>query len=367
MKIGILTYHRAENYGALLQAYGLRTYLLQQGFDVSFVDYWPEYHEKYFQIVSKRKLKKGSLKSRLRYLLQTLLWYIPKKRRKIRLQSFMKEQLGLPSKAKYTSGNDRCDEFDLVLYGSDQIWRKQKHSGHKGFDFWYFGSDNVIARKVAFAASMGVIETTPEEDRQLKPYFERFDSLAVREASLKEYLAQLGFNATVVLDPVFLLDKEDWRKLYATGKIASRPKGKYILYYNLLSNAESTAFANKLSRKTQLPVIEISKQFGVRLFKRRYNHTASVQTFLSLIDHAEYVVSNSFHGVAFSILFEKQFFAIGMGTKANRVRSLLSALDISDRYLDDKMIPQTAIDYNNVGNRLEVLRNDTVLFLQKLV
>lgn len=365
MKIGILTYHRAENYGALLQAYALRTYLQQQGYEASFVDYWPKYHESYFRVFSLAKLKKGSLKAKVKYLNENLAWGMVKKRRKRHLQSFMEEQLGLPEQAKYSSSQAICNEFDVVVYGSDQIWRKQNLPGHKGFDFWYFGSDNVVAKKISYAGSMGTINTTPDEDEQLKPYFAKFDALAVRESPLKDYLAKLGFDSTVVLDPVFLLDKEDWRKLYSTTK--PKQKGKYILYYNLLSNAESTKFANGLSQKTNLPIIEISKKFGLKEMGGRYNHTATVQDFLLLIDNAEYVVSNSFHGVALSVIFGKQFFAVGMGERANRVQSLLASLSIEDRYVesDANMIKliSCSIDYSAVRLKIDDIRSDSMDYL----
>ena len=363
MKVGILTYHRAENYGALLQAYGLRTYLQQQGYEVSFVDYWPKYHKDYFRIFSINQFKRIGVAAKAKYLFGAIANGGMKWRRKHNLQSFMKNQLGLSEEIKYSSNKVVCSEYDVVVYGSDQIWRKQNLPGCKSFDFWYFGSDNVAAKKISYAGSMGTINTTPEEDEQLKPYFEKFSALAVREAPLQDYLANMGLQSTVVLDPVFLLKKEDWRKLYSAAN--PKQKGKYILYYNLLSNAESTMFANKLSRATQLPIVEISKKYGIKQLGSRYNHTASVQEFLSLIDHAEYVVSNSFHGVAFSIIFEKQFYAVGMGEKANRVLSLLSTLEISERYVSNGDIPNTSIDYGNVRERIGKHRDGSEDYLKK--
>ncbi len=365
-KIGILTYHRAENYGALLQAYGLRTYLRQQGFDVSFVDYWPSYHDSYFNIFSLNRFKKSGVKAKIQYLFETVVFYGLKRRRKRNLQSFMKNQLGLPEEIKYSSNKAVCNEFDVVVYGSDQIWRKQNLPGCKGYDFWYFGSDNVTAKKISYAGSMGAINTTPEEDEQLKPYFERFAALAVREAPLKDYLAKMGLNSTVVLDPVFLLNKEDWRKMYSSSKSALRPKDKYILYYNLLSSTESTSFANQLANRTGFPIIEISKKYGIKQLGGRYNHTATVGMFLQLIDNAEYVVSNSFHGVAFSLIFQKQFFAVGMGEKANRVVSLLQSAGIPERYVRDagaSTLLIKPIDYQIVDNQLQSIINKSIYYL----
>lgn len=364
-KIGILTYHRAENYGALLQAYGMSTFLKKQGYDVSFVDYWPNYHEDYFRIFSLAEFKRIGLKAKLQYLIQLFLGGVVRKRRKRKLQSFMKEHLGLPQGIKYSSKNAVCNEYDVVVYGSDQIWRKQNMPGCKDYDMWYFGSDNIIAKKIAYAGSMGTIQTTPQEDERLKPYFKKFSTLSVRETPLKDYLANMGLPSTAVLDPVFLLDKKDWRDLCSSNK--PKQKDGYILFYNLLNNAESTAFVEKLSRETNLPIKEITKQFMKSQFSRRYIYTASVQEFLSLVDNAAYVVSNSFHGVAMSVIFEKQFYAIGMGEKANRVESLLSSLEIGDRYLMSGDAPKTYIDYNSVNDRIAILKKGSVEYLKNAI
>lgn len=353
MKIGILTYHRAENYGALLQAYALFTYLRSRGHDVSFVDYWPKYHENYFKILSLKNLMRGSLLSKLLCLYNGTIWAIPRLRRKRVMQSFMNEQLGLLKQARYTTSDFCCSEYDVVVYGSDQIWRKQNLPGHKGFDYIYFASDNIVAKKISYAGSMGTINTTSEEDELLKQYYAKFSAISVRETPLRDYLYKLGFNTTVVLDPVFLLKPENWRSLYSSSQ---KKFPEHILFYNLLNNKQSRKIAEKLSAKTKLPIVEITKKYGIMQCGNRYNHDASVQEFLSLIDSASYIVSNSFHGVAFSIIFEKQFFATGMGARANRVLSLLKAFGIENRYIDDlKDIPNT-IDYGTLKTGIEILR-----------
>ena len=136
MKIGILTYHRAENYGALLQAYALMSYLKSLGHDVSFVDYWPNYHKRYFELFSWKKFMEGSIREKLVLLYYLFFWNSMRKKRKKNLQAFMYEELGLLPKVKYYSDSDVVREFDVVFYGSDQIWRKQKMKSHR-FPFVY--------------------------------------------------------------------------------------------------------------------------------------------------------------------------------------------------------------------------------------
>lgn len=363
MKIGILTYHRAENYGALLQAYATKTYLGSLGHEVSFVDYWPQYHIDYFKLFSWRRFLAGSIQTKLAMLTGITVWGIPRYCRKRQLQRFMQQHLGLSPKPQYTHVGDKTERYDAVIYGSDQIWRKQ-HLGGVEFDDWYFGSDNVQSgRKIAYAASMGKQETTEKDDDYVKRMMQNFSHIAVRETSLQDYLYQLDVPSAVVADPVFLLTKEQWLQL-------AQPTGKrkdYILFYNLLNTSESTRFAKALSKQTGLPVIEVTKRLSLLHIGGNYVRTASVEQFLGLLSGARYVVSNSFHGVAFSLIFGKQFWAAGMGEKAGRVTSLLASVGIGQRYVETAFQPallKDTVNYENVSVLLKTLVTSSEKYLK---
>lgn len=370
MKIGILTYHRAENYGALLQAYALKTYLTGLGHDVDFVDYWPDYHRRFFELFSWKKFRESSLKGKMVLLYYTLFWHQTRRRRQQNLQAFMHEALGLPLEARYHNDDDVVKEFDVVFYGSDQIWRRQRMPSHPSFDFWYFGSGNVQARKIAYAASMGTIDVKADEKEVLKRHLLGFEAISVREDSLKEWLASVGIQAQLVCDPVFLLGKEAWRRL--ANKASELPAYQhYILVYNLLGQTSTVNFAEQLSKEKNLPIVEVNKKyvpFCWRGFaipsRRRYCRTARVEDFLSLLAHADYVVSNSFHGVALSLIFQKQFFAVGMGQRAGRVTSLLNSLRIPERYTD-VWRNVASIDYTVVTPLLSDMAVSSTAFIQK--
>jgi Polysaccharide pyruvyl transferase. len=339
MKIGILTYHRAENYGALLQAYAMKTYLQSLGHDVSFVDYWPKYHSDYFSLFSWSRFMKAPIKGKILILMNVTVWLLPRYIRKKKLQMFMYEKLGIPALPLYTDMKSITNRYDVVVYGSDQIWRKQNLGG-VGFDSWYFGSENVVAtKKIVYAGSMGTIDTTAEDDSYIKKMMNNFNSISVREQDLKLYLQRLDFESSLVVDPVFLLSAEQWRNV----AVKSKQKGNYILFYNLLLTPESSRFAEKLSAKKNLPIVEITKTMPISRLGGKFVTTTSVPEFLGLIDGAEYVISNSFHGVAFSIIFNKQFYAIGMRNKANRVISLLRSLGMESRYIKDDRLDDISI------------------------
>ena len=362
MKIGILTYHRAENYGALLQAYALRTYLAGLGHDVDFVDYWPDYHRRYFELFSWRKFRESNLRGKMVLLYYSLFWHQARRRRQQNLQAFMHEALGLPVETIYHNNDDVIKEFDVVFYGSDQIWRRQRMPSHPGFDFWYFGSDNVQARKIAYAASMGTIDVKADEKEVLRQHLLKFEAISVREASLKEWLTSLGIQAQIVCDPVFLLGKEAWRRL--ANKASEQPVyQRYILVYNLLGQTSTVNFAERLSKEKNLPIVEVNKKYVPFTSGRRYCRTAQVEDFVSLVAHADYVVSNSFHGVALSLIFQKQFFAVGMGSRAGRVTSLLDSLRIPGRYTDVwRHVPP--IDYTVVTPLLSDMARSSSAFIQ---
>lgn len=361
MKIGILTYHRAENYGAMLQAYALKVYLQTLGHEVSFVDYWPKYHYDYFRLFPWEQLKARNLFSRIGYVVKLVFWVIPRYMRKRRFQKFMHARLHISSEIKYVS-EDTTEQYDVVVYGSDQIWRKQNLGG-VGFDGWYFGTENVCAsKKVAYAGSMGTLQLTDDDTDYIKQMMKNFHSLSVREKDLQLLLSNLNISAALVIDPVFMLSKSHWEELSNNSHVK---KGKYILFYHLLDTPESTCFAEKLSRQSGLPIREVTKIMSFKHIGSRYIYSASVEDFLSLIREAEYVVSNSFHGVAMSIIFEKQFFAVGMGKRANRVVSLLDSLGISDRYIDGDIGSfNKSIDYVKVASSLEILRRNSVQYLE---
>ena len=361
MRIGILTFHRAENYGALLQAYALKTYLEYLGNNVEFVDYWPKYHSEFYSLFSYNAFRKCNIKGKLYYLFVYVIRFFSKILRKKRLQRFMHHHLGLSKYPLYTDSACKTERYDVVIYGSDQIWRKH-HLGGVEFDSWYFGSDNIIAdNKIVYAGSMGNINNTSEDDDFLKKMMNNFDSISVRERDLQDYLGKLNVCSTFVNDPVFLLSKDEWLKI----EEKPRNKGKYILFYNLLLTKESEKFAIELSKKTGMPLYEINykslfPRHGVNLVR-----SASIEQFVGLINNAEFVVSNSFHGVALSLILEKQFLAVGFGERSNRVVSLLNRLDIIDHYSEFGVenLDFRPINYQDVRKRIEVFVRQSVDYL----
>ena len=352
MKIGILTFHRALNYGAFLQAYATKSFLCGKGYDVEMVDYWPKAHADY---VNRRRLIATSAIGMLKQIIFLALCTPLYQKRIQKMERLRSQYFGIGSKPLYERGEELSrTNYDVVVYGSDQIWWNHAvYSSKIEFDktYWgYFLPEKT--KRIAYAPSMGIIDIREEDKPFIREALAQFSSLSTRETSLREALLPFtDKEITTVLDPVFLQEKAFWEKLVQARKIQER----YLLYYSLIPTKESYQRASKLAEEKGLRFIEIAAH--VRQFHKSPNliQTADAIEFLSLIYHADYVVSTSFHGTAFSIIFEKQFCTIGQGKLSGRVLSLLGQLGIPERYTNDPL-QLGEIDYEPIREKLGKLQ-----------
>lgn len=345
MKVGILTFHRSQNYGALLQAYGLQTFLEGLGHKVSMVDYWPDYHKDMYRVFSWSIFKRMSFLAKVRYLIYSVGTFYRTIKRQKSTNDFIVEYLHVSTEKK----------FDAVIYGSDQIWRKYFKNDWGDFNPVYWGNQYVDAPlKIAYAASMGEIIVENGKDRNfIIKHLSNFDAISIREKDLVEYFEkEFGEKYQLVCDPVFLLNREQWEKMVNHKQI---PPQKYILYYRLQNLKYTDDIVKELSNKTGYSVIETRGYVPLFHYSQRYKFTISAQEFVSLVSGAEYIVTSAFHGIAMSIIFNKQFYYASQKKQANRVDSLLSKLGINDRTINTSSFFKeqlNSIDYNSVNLKL---------------
>lgn len=352
MKIGILTFHRALNYGAFLQAYATKSFLSSKGYDVEMVDYWPKAHADY---VNRRRLTAntwiGKLKQFIFHALNTPLFL----KRRHKMNQLRRQYFGVGSTPLYKTGEELSQtNYDVVVYGSDQIWWNHAvYSSKIEYDKTYWGyylPDKT--KRIAYAPSMGIIDIREEDKDFIRKSLKNFNRLSTRETSLREALLPYTDKEIVtVLDPVFLPEKDFWTQQVLPRHI----KEPYLLYYSLIPSKESYSHAVQLAKAKGLKFVEVAAK--VRSFRPSPDliQTADAIEFLSLIYHADYVVSTSFHGTAFSIIFEKQFCTIGQGKLSGRVLSLLGQLGIPERYTNDPL-QLGEIDYEPIREKLGKLQ-----------
>lgn len=350
MKIGILTFHRAINYGAFLQAFALKHYLESLGHEVEMVDYWPEGHADAYSLFPHLE-KYRSILGKFKELISSALRYARAKKRRDGMQRLVSHYFGLSNIPCYVTPNSlRQVSYDCIVYGSDQIWWKSDMPAYQGFDPVYWGEYIPASiKKIAYAPSMGVIDLDQEDKARIKRWLCNFAALSVRESGLYEAIHDLtDRDIPVVLDPVFLLSKDEWSKYCHPVN-----REKYILYYSLLPSREGDILVKKLKHQWGYNVVEITGSVSVKKIGTRYVQTADAFDFISLFKDAEFVVTSSFHGTAFSIIFEKQFYAIGFGKRVGRVQSLLFQLGIDNRLIRDvNCLPQEKIEYDRTNIRL---------------
>ena len=352
MKIGILTFHRALNYGAFLQAYATKSFLNANGYNAEIVDYWPEEHARY---VNWRKLTAPSLIGKLKQFVFYTLSLPLFLKRKTRMAQLRRQYLGISGRPTYSRGEGlRQTDYDIVVYGSDQIWWNHAvYSSEIAFDKTYWGYYlPAKTKRIAYAPSMGIIDIREQDKAFIREALQNFTALSTRETTLHDALRPYTDKEIVtVLDPVFLPKKEFWIRLVKERRI----KEPYLLYYSLIPTVEARAYAEDVARQKGLRLVEIAARIHNFHTSHDIIQTADAIDFLSLIYHADYVVSTSFHGTAFSLIFEKEFCVVGLGKQSGRVVSLLTQLGIDERYTDQPNL-LGRIDYKAVSERLAKLQ-----------
>lgn len=356
MKIGILTYHRSHNYGALLQAIATRIVLEKMGHKAYYVDYWPGYHKRMYVLFNIREVIRKNLISSARYIYNFIRTYNIKKERRRKMNLFISRYIEPYCKPMSA-------EFDILLYGSDQIWRKQPEG--IGYNPVYFGVHNIKTKKhVSYAASMGILPTTDQDKLYIKKLVSNIDSISVREQDLAQLLQSLNFkDVNVSLDPTLLIHAEQWLSIF---NIKNSSDNKYVLYYCLQPNAFSIQEIESFAKKRNLSLKVIITDYKEKE-SEKYISTSAPDKFIELFSNAEFVFTSSFHGLVFSIIFNKPFYA-SFQNNSGRAQSLLEYLGLSSYLLP----PQSKIDenysniiYKEVNAKLDILRNNSLKYLQR--
>lgn len=260
--------------------------------------------------------------------------------------------------------------YDAFLCGSDQLWLPNNLGSH--FYTLEFAPDN--KPKIAYATSFGVSRIPDGQKKATAKYLNRFQNLSTREIAGQKIIKELtGKTAQVVCDPTLLFDAKGWEQMLPKKKVVEEP---YVFCYFLGTNEEHRAAANEFKKKTGLKIVtcpyldnfvETDQNFGdIQLFDM------DAADFVNLIRHAEYILTDSFHGSVFSILNHKKFmtfnrFNAGANSRNSRIDSLCTLLGLSERrYNGDIMNVEKDIDYRAVEEKLEKLRADSIKYLKQL-
>ena len=296
MKICIITCQNAVNHGARLQCYALVHWLQKQGHDVEVIDYRPA----------------CSLDAKLLYWpgLSIKRWaklflYYPSRKRNIErrkyFDGFSHKFLPLTNHVYYSIDELRKNppSADLYIAGSDQIWNTTFSNGTDPAYYLDFGPDEI--RRESFAASFATEQIKPGTESFVKENLKRFDKITVREQSALKILESLGVEGTLQEDPVFLLSASEWDEI-ADGVGAGE---KYVLVYDFYLGDDIKKEAQKIAKEKGLKIYSICNS-NLPYADKNFVF-AGPETFVSLIKNASFVVSNSFHGTAFAMVYGVPF------------------------------------------------------------
>lgn len=362
-KIGILTYHRVFNFGSLLQTYALQNYLEQKNCDVEVIDYYP------YRLQKKELLFHVNPKWR-RPFWKLLVHLIPAVVTRLMgyhmMDTFLHKYINLTAK-QYETPEDLIKDTpyeDIYLNGSDQIWNVETANGEVDRVFFMdFLDDN--STRAAYAGSFGKDAFSDESLKEIKRYLQKYSAVSVREKSGIPILEKIGINdGCWVLDPTFLLRPADWEKIAEKIKLPD----KYLLVYNLNRNPKIPEVAIKIAAKKNLKIVNLAQ--SLTLIKGAKNILyPTPNTFITMFKNAEYVVTDSFHGTAFSINFERQFVCLPAPRFNSRLESVLGLINESDRLLltDDISVADRKIDYTVVTRIIEEERKFADQFIDKVI
>lgn len=364
-KVGIITLHRVVNYGSVLQTYALQEKIKELGYESEVIDYFPERLTKLGML---KRIKNKGEKYRKSFLIRNLARIIIFPSYIIRFNtffSFLNKYINMSKKTYKNEESINQENFDYDIYctGSDQVWNSDWNEKIDHPYFLTFAPDN--KRKIAYAASFGKKELDKNEIEETRNMLKRYDAISVREKSGVDIVKKLGTdNVTNVVDPTLLLLGNDWRKI-SSNRYNNK---KYILVYNLNRNKKIDNYAKKLSNKTGLKIIYLSYQLHEFYKKGKMVCNPKVEDFISLIDNASYVISDSFHATAFSLNLNTQFIIVYPEKFSTRLQSILELLNLENRVAKDEndlSIIENEINYKKVNENMNTMRYESVDWFNK--
>ena len=349
-KVGIITVHKNVNYGANLQAFASCRFISNLGYDAKMIDYTLPDHEKSAHLFSwlkqsYRGAKSLSIKGKIKLIIALGLSVPWKRKRLSNFYKFRKNYIPMTKECKDLREISNLG-LDMVVCGSDQIWNPDITCGINPI---FFGNALGVKTRIAYAPSVGKEKLTDLSEKKIIDQIESMDYLSSREENTSKYLSSIsGKEFQTVCDPVFLLDREEFDRVSSKRKI----KGDYVLLYSIVSNAEMTKVALDYANRHGLKLVEICAQKD-RDAKHTQMTTYGPSEFLSAFKYAKTIFTNSFHGTAFSIIFQKDFYIFDNKAGGSRITNLLGKAGLTDRLILSPVEEDfSPIDYDFAGKQL---------------
>lgn len=366
-KIDVITLHRIVNYGSVLQAYATQYILQKLGCNVEFIDYYPE-RMHMVGMLKRIKNKSNILKKNILVRMIARIIILPSYIKRFWVfKIFINKHLKMTQKTYHNEEELEKDipYADFYCTGSDQVWNSGWNEKIDEPFFLSFVPKNKTC--FSYAASFGKSKLDDWEKFRTKELLGKYKHLAMRESSGVQILNNLGIKDGInVLDPTLLLTRDDWNSL-----ISDKYKNKkYIFMYNINRNKKLDEYAKKLSKQKNLPVITVSYNFHDCFKFGKVKVNPKVEDFLSLIDNAKYILTDSFHCTAFSINFNKNLLISYPEKYSTRLASIVEIAGVTNRVINDYndlTICERKIDFNYVNKQLEKERDKSIRYIKMCI
>ena len=362
MKIGFVTTHQYQNFGTFLQCFALQKILQILGHDTEIIDYRREEFKR--STVEEARITIGDFrKNPMSYISNIPAWFLLHERRTL-FDKFAKDNFKISQQSWKTSDDLKLNppQYDLYMSGSDQIWNPAICGFIEPY-FLTFAPKNSL--KVSYASSIGLSHLSKIEMEQISIMLSTYKFLSCREKTGCKLLADCGYTKVEhVLDPTLLLDISIWDAMANKSKIN---KTNYNLCYFLTETSEKRAQAKELLSDAKIENLTTDFRYSKEAIL-----AAGPYEFLSLIRNAKTIVTDSFHGMLFSILFCKDFYMLpshqttDYNHQNSRIIDMLSSLGLSSRWCPISKANISPIDYTIIKNKINILRLHSIEYLQKV-
>jgi len=366
MKVAVITLKDSPNYGGILQAYALQKAIIRLGHECDLIDYMNADFRKKFTFFGKPPR------------MNTLYWIYKKVQYPLMVQMMKKmmpfyHHMNVTRHFEYKEDlRELNKDYDAFVTGSDQVWACDLNCYDDSYFLSFANSDKL---KFSYAASFGrTLNMMKDSEKEfIKGKLDDFNYISLREAPTGEgniVSALCGrSDSTTVLDPTLLLNKEEWLKVAKT-----TTKKPYVLCYLMQScrnDREALRYAKKIAKERECKIVKICRGLTSLLWGETL-YIPTVEEWIGLFVNADYIVTNSFHGVAFSANFNRNFTAFVEGKlsegRNSRIYNICNYLGLLHRVKQvgiQEDIDQSPIDYNEVNIKLDSLRSESENFLKK--
>ncbi|MDE5973085.1 MAG: polysaccharide pyruvyl transferase family protein [Eubacterium sp.] len=364
--IGLLTFYWADDFGAMLQCFALKEHLNTYEKTVV-IPYFPKELRSRYSVLHRESWQ--SVRSKIAEMVKPPTVFNTINRR-IKMADFRKQYFRDTNKTiAFSSEIPQCfSDIDTYVVGSDQVWNPDITEGFQDGYFCTFKNNTKKGtRFVSYAASIGMDVLNADCNEYLRRNLQNFDEISVREEGSIKYLSQFCEKEPLcVLDPVFLLSRSQWEE-----QIKSKPKHneKYIFVYCAEENKQLIRYAKRLANEKGLKIYVCDNMFRQWPGNITLKNEANPFDTLAYLRDAEYVVTNSFHGLVTSIIFEKKFAVFFHSKRNERHKSVINTAQLNSRVVTDidNFDIDEKIDYENSKTLLDVKIKESKDFIQNKI